>query len=129
MLCVNKYEKEYVAQCRSLMESQLAAYRQLPSEGTFETLFLNNLVLALDRMFVHRTRSLEGKDGNPLNEVRMMCNSILESQGVMTADKTIKYNPAKSVLGIELGKAIKLTEPEFERLSQAFFAEIGAKFT
>jgi len=69
------------------------------------------------------------KDGNPLNEVRMVCNSILQNRGAMAADKSIKFNPAKSVLKLQIGDEIKLTEPEFARLFDAFFAEIEAKFT
>lgn len=113
MLCVTTYTKDYVSSCSSKIEAQLAAYRGLveaarenagdKSESsapaaTFESLFFNNLVLVLDRFFVHRARGLEGKDGNPLNEVRLLCDSILQKDGVMTADKTIKYDPAKSVL-------------------------------
>ena len=40
--------------------------------------FFNGLVLQLDYSFVHRTRNLEGKDGNPLNEVRVLCSSLFE---------------------------------------------------
>jgi hypothetical protein len=32
-------------------------------------LFCNNLMLVLDRRFVHRLRMVTGKAGNPLNEV------------------------------------------------------------
>lgn len=65
--------------------------------AAFEQSFLANLVLVLDHFFVHRTRALEGKDGNALNEVRMLCDSILLNDSVMTANKTIKYDPARSV--------------------------------
>jgi hypothetical protein len=141
MLCVNTYTKDYVNSCRSKIEAQLAAYRVLAgaarekagdssaSAATFEPLFFNNLVLVLDRLFVHRARGLEGKDGNPLNEVRMLCDSILQKDGVTTADKTIKFDPAKSVLRLQPGDEIRLSEADFVRLSNAFFAEIAAKFT
>lgn len=39
-----------------------------------------------------------GKDGNPLNEVRILCNSIMNNNGIMSKDKTIRLNPEKSVL-------------------------------
>ncbi len=91
MLCVNSYTKDYINECRSRMESQLAAYKVLVTTArektsksainsavdSFEPLFFNNLVVVLDGFFVHRSRTLEKKDGNPLNEVRMLCNSIL----------------------------------------------------
>ena len=53
----------------------------------FESFFFSNLVLVLDNLFVHRGRGLEKKDSNPLNEVRMLCNSILQNHGVMVADR------------------------------------------
>jgi len=72
--------------------------------------------------------SSEEKDGNPLNEVRMMCNSILQNHGVLSADKTIKFNPAKSISKLQIGDKIKLTESDFVLLFLAFFAEIETKF-
>jgi hypothetical protein len=44
---------------------------------SFETNFFNHMVLVLDHYFVHRSRIIELKDGNPLNEVRMLCDSIM----------------------------------------------------
>jgi hypothetical protein len=67
------------------------------------------MVLALDSYFVHRARAAEKKDGNPLNEVRMLCNSIMNNNKIMCADKTIKYDPAKSGLEFRVGDEIKLS--------------------
>ena len=100
MLAVATYPQDYVDRCRSRLEAQLVAYEQLVSSvasaeslrSAFEPLFFGNLTLALDACFVHRTRAIEGKDGNPLNEVRMICTSILRSDGVLCADKTVKYS-------------------------------------
>ena len=141
MLCVNSYSEDYIDACRSKVASQLAAYKTLVDAGTpttnaafasaveaFEPLFFSNLVVVLDSLFVHRSRALELKDGNPLNEVRMLCNSILQSGGVMTADKTIKFKPAASVLKIQIGDSIHIGQADFVRLSEAFFAEMEAKF-
>jgi hypothetical protein len=77
------------------MESQLAAYKALVATArektgagksafnaavdSFELVLFNDLVLVLDAFFVHQARGIEGKDGNPLNEVRMLCNSILQN--------------------------------------------------
>jgi hypothetical protein len=91
----------------------------------------NNLVLILDGFFVHRSRTLEGKDGNALNEFRMICTSLPQNHGVMCTDKsnkTIKYSPEKSVVKLKIGDEIKLTESAFAALFKVFFAEIEAKF-
>lgn len=36
---------------------------------SFEAVFFNNMVLVLDSYFTHRTRAIEGKDGNPMNRL------------------------------------------------------------
>jgi hypothetical protein len=134
MLAVTKYPKDYVAACRRRVDEQLAAYgavakKAVPADlARFEPLFFAHLVLALDACFVHRTRGLEGKDGNPLNEVRMLCTSILQHDGRLAPDKTIKYDPARSVLGLAIGEPVAISATDFKRLAKAFFDEIGAKF-
>jgi hypothetical protein len=71
---------------------------------------------------------IKGKDGNPLNEVRMLSNSILLNGGVLAAKKTIKYKPQTSVLKLKIGEKIALTQTEFAPLADAFFSEIEANF-
>jgi hypothetical protein len=95
--------------------------------------FFNTLVLKLDYIFVHRLSGMEGKDGNPLNEVRILCNSILINEGKLQVEKLPGWpNSAvanltlpleKSVLKLKAGDEIKLNEADFVRLVQAFFAE------
>ncbi len=142
MLSVNTYTRDYIDACRLKVEAQLAAYRNLvtiattgtgadetaAALGAFAPLFFNNMVLVLDHYFCHRSRMLELKDGNPLNEVRMLSTSIMENDSRMCADKTIKLDPDKSVLKHKTGDEIKVSEADFMRLSIAFFAEIEAKF-
>jgi len=144
MLCVNNYTQKYIDECRSRVAEQVSAYRTLVAAARtqgatdepvlntaieiFEPHFFNNMVLALDSYFVHRTRAIEKKDGNPLNEVRMLCNSMMNNNNMMCADKTIKFDPAKSVLKYRIGDEIKLSEADFILLSSAFFAEIESKY-
>jgi hypothetical protein len=134
MLGVKTYTKQYIDDCRAKIEADLAAYRALaatsngPALVKFETRYFNCMVLVLEMMFVHRLRMVEGKDGNALNEVRVLADSILANGGVMGTDKTIKLVPAKSVLKYEVGDPIQLTEEAFVRLFRAFFAELDAKF-
>lgn len=135
MLGVSQYTKTYVDECRAMMRGQLSAYRDVAKSAKgaaltrLEAQLMNHLVLALDRYFVHRLRGKELKDGNPLNEVRMLCTSLLEHHGVFSADSTIKYTPDASVLRLKFGDRIAMTAPQFEKLAEAFFADIEAKFS
>jgi hypothetical protein len=135
MLGVKTYTAAYIGGCRRKVDADIAAFQTLAQTAAntdaleaLEAAFFNNLVLVLDGCFVHRLRTVEGKDGNPMNEVRVLCASILEHGGVMTADKTIKLIPSKSVLGYEFGDQIKLTQADFERLAAAFFDAIESRF-
>ena len=133
MLMVASYAKEYVDACLAKVAAQLASYRKVlaaqPREiQSFEHQFFNHMLLALDRYFVHRGRGMEGKDGNPLNEVRMLCDAIMENQGRMSANKTIRHKPEMSVLKFKVGDEIRLNADDFARLSAAFFDEIEKKY-
>jgi hypothetical protein len=138
MLAVNKYPKEYIAGCRAKVASQVSTYQVLlgtvsaSANGAvelFEQDFFRHMVLVLDHYFVNRTRNLEGKDGNPLNEVRMLCNAIMLTDNVLSGDKTIKYTPERSVLKYAIGDEVKLTREQFSELSEAYFKEIEARFS
>jgi hypothetical protein len=85
-------------------------------------------VLALDRYFVHRFRVVSGKDGNPLNEVELIVDSLMLNGGVLRGSNVIKYSSGDSVLGLEIADRISLTAEDFQRLSAAFLAEIETKF-
>ena len=93
----------------------------------FEGLFFNNLTLALDRYYVYRLRKITGKDGNPLNEMEMICDSLINNNGIFQDGTVIKYIPDQSVVKLKVGDKICLTAQEFERLSAAFFAELKSK--
>lgn len=133
MLAVTSYKKDYLEACRAGAKAQLAAFRKLEkaapaAAAAFAPGYFITQVLALDHFFLHRQRSFEGKEGGPLNELRMLCDSIKENDGVMKANSTIKYDAARSQTGIAVGKKIVLDDKAFERLSNAVFAEIGAKY-
>lgn len=135
MLAANSYPRAYVDACRERIAAQVSAYRNVVASSSddaaikaFEPHYFNTMLVALENCFVHRTRALERKDGNPLNEVRMLCNSILSNNSILVADKTIKYDPARAVVKYEIGDQIKLTEDEFVRLSTAFLEDLEQKF-
>jgi hypothetical protein len=131
MLGMKNYPRNYIDRCRSKVDADVAAYVKQAAAAKkqpFETRFFNNMVLVLDHLFVHRLRTIEGKDGNPLNEVRVLCDSIMLNNNIMSADTTIKMDPPKTVLKLQAGEEIKLNEADFKRLSKAFFAEMERKF-
>lgn len=70
------------------MSAQVSAYRKLVRSATdrasveaFEPEFFNNMVLVLESSFMHRSRTIEKKDGDPLNEVRVLSQSLMENDG------------------------------------------------
>jgi hypothetical protein len=137
MLCANSYTKDYIEACRAMLDKQVAAYEHLaaaaggaqePAVEEFEPQFFGNLILVLESYFVHRARGREGKDGNPLNEVRMLSASLMNHDRRLLADKTIKYTPERSVLRIKIGEEIRVGVAGFKSLYSAFLAEIEGKY-
>ena len=114
MLANTSYPKEYVETVRARFGAATGDY--------------GLLVVALDRAFVHRVRKNEGKDGNALNEVRMITDSILENGGVLAANSTIKYTPETAVLGLAVGDEIVVEADGFTRLLDAFLSEIESRY-
>jgi hypothetical protein len=77
---------------------------------------------------VHRLRIVTGKDGNPINEVELISDSLMNNNGVLRGSNVIKYVPEQSVTKLKVGDTIRLTEDDFERLSAAFLDELERKF-
>ena len=142
MLGRKNYTRKEYDDGRSVIANQLAVYKKLASaiasdptdkklESTleaFEVPFFNNMTLVLDRYFVHRLRMTTGKDGNPINEVELLSDSLMNNGGELRENNVIKYVPGDSVLKLEPGDRIRLNAAQFERLSKAFFADLDAKF-
>jgi hypothetical protein len=141
MLGRSTYTQSELDHAKAAVTEQVAAYDRLvwsvqavrdPQAAsaleTFEPLFFNDLVLVLDRFFVHRVRKVAGKDSNPLNEVELLAQSLMDHEGVLRANNVITLVPGESVLGLEPGDRIRLRADEFSRLATAFFAELEARF-
>src|SRR5437773_12215566 len=104
MLGMKTYSQDYINACRARVEADLRAYRKQVGEASskeFEDRFFKDQVLLLDYMFVHRLSGIEGRDGNPLNEVRVLCNSTLLNKGKLQVDRPQGW-PNSAVSGPKL---------------------------
>ena len=129
MLAIAKYPQAYVDSCRAHVGARVAAWDALDGDtAALEPLFFNDLALVLELQFVHRLRKDEGKDGNPANEVRLLASSLIEHDGVLTFEKSLKLKPDTSVLGLAEGDAIALDRDPFVALAEAFYGQIEKAF-
>lgn len=123
MLGRKTFTREEIDQARKAVGTQLAALRMHddPELG-------NVVLLALDRRFVHRVRPVSGKDTNPVTELELVAESLVEHEGVFMTNKAIKYAVDRSVLGLRDGDRIVLDTDAVERLADAFLAELEVRF-
>ncbi|KQX06998.1 MULTISPECIES: hypothetical protein [unclassified Leifsonia] len=132
------FTQDELDHARSEIVDQLAAYEVLAATVTdpaglaaldvFSPSFFNAMLLALDRPFVHRLHLVTGTDGNALNEVEVLVDSLINHGGILQPSTELALDPATSVTGIAFGERIRLTVDQFERLAAAFFVEIEKKF-
>ena len=80
-------------------------------------------------LYVHRVRPVSGKDGNPPNEVELICESLMSNGGIFPGNNVVEYVAEQSVTtGLVAGDEIRLSADQFERVSAAFFAELERRF-
>jgi hypothetical protein len=142
MLGRKDYTQEEFDNGKAAVEQEVAAYGHLATtigsatadkdvtaaREQFEARFFKSMVLVLDRYFVHRLRQVTGKDANPLNEVEMLADSLMNNGGVFRSANVIKWTPDQTVLKLKVGDTIRLTAADFDRLSAAFFTDLKSKF-
>jgi hypothetical protein len=141
MLGRKDYTRQELDNATVAVNRRVAAYKKLAKAveasgdakaqsalADFEPLFGNSMTMVLDRYFVHRLRQVTGKDGNPLNEVELLTESLMNNIGVLRGNKVIKYSPDASVLKLNLGDRIGLDMAAFDRLAKAFLADLNRAF-
>lgn len=134
MLGRSAYDPSQIAACASAFADALEGWQKVAARSDAsaraeaEVRVFNQMVVALDGWFAHRLRRLEGKDGNVLNEVRLIALGLTANRGRFPADGVIRWHAETSVTGLRPGDQIMITAALFETLSLAFLAEMRAKF-
>jgi len=123
MLGRKTFTADEIDRARTAVRAQVAALRRHD-----DPVLANALLLALDRRFVHRIRAASGKDTNPVTELELVVESLLDHDGMLTPNKVIKYQPERSVLGLAPGERIAPDADAVERLAEAFLAELTVRF-
>ena len=113
-----------MAACWRLVAVQSQAEARVAAEAQV----FNQMVVALEGWFVHRLRAVEGKDGNALNEVRLLALGITENGGYFPSEGVINWRPEASLTLYRAGDRIRLSEAVFTRLAGAYLDGIAARF-
>lgn len=66
-----------------------------------------------------RLREVTGKDGNALNEVELLTESLMNNRGVLRCNSVIKFVPEASVLKLNVGDRIQVNTSDFERVAKS----------
>ena len=125
----SSYTSDEVEACRDNCDALLAAWGANDVEdSTLETLVFGQAVVVLHTWFGHRDRGLEGGDGNAMNEVRVIADSIVDNDAVLRVEGPITWVPARTVLRLAVGDEVEITADGFERLTAAYLAAIEATY-
>ena len=125
----NSYTSDEVESCRDACDALLAAWAANDIEDTtLEGMVFGQAVVVLHTWFAHRDRDLEGPDGSPLHEVRVVADSVVGNDGTLRVEEPAGWVPSRTVLRLAVGDDIELTANRFERLAAAYLAAIEAAY-
>ena len=86
------------------------------------------MAVALEGWFAHRLRGAEGKDGNPMQEVRRLALVVTPNASCFPTDHSLKWRAEASITGYHPGAILKLSAPVVSRLAAACLHTVQAKF-
>ena len=123
------YTSDEVESCRDNCDALIAAWgANEVDDSTLESLVFGQAVVVLHTWFGHRRRELEGDDGNALNEVRVIADSIVDNDAVLRVEGPITWVPERTVLRLDVGDDVQITANGFERLTAAYLAAIESTY-
>ena len=123
------YTSDEVESCRDNCDALIAAWgANEVDDSTLESLVFGQAVVVLHTWFGHRRRELEGGDGNPMNEVRVIADSIVDNDAVLRVAGPITWVAERTVLRLAVGDDVEVTANGFERLAAAYIAAIESTY-
>jgi hypothetical protein len=123
------YTADEVEACRDTCDALLAVWAANDvQDTTLESIVFLQAVVVLDAWFAERDRGLEGDDGNPMNEVRVISDSVVGNAGTLRVPEPARWAPERTVLRFAVGDELELTANRFERLAAAYLAAIEATY-
>jgi hypothetical protein len=125
----NTYTSDEIESCRDNCDSLLAAWATNDvDDTTLESLVFGQAVVVLHTWFGHRDRELEGGDGNPMNEVRVIADSIVDNDAVLRVEGPIAWVAERTLLRLAVGDDVAVTANGFERLAAAYLSAIESTY-
>lgn len=129
MLGRTSYSPDELESCRDAADALLAVWQANDiHDETLENLVFTQAVVALHAWFVHRSPELEGTSGNPMNEVRVLADSVIANGGVVRVEGPIRWVPERTVLRLAVGDEVVVTANSYERLAAAYLDAVSDTF-
>ena len=134
MLARTSYDPSQIATARAAFAEMVEGWRSIAARSeararaAAEAQVFAQMLVALEGWFVHRARAQEGKDGNVLNEVRLLALGVTENGGRFPEPGAVRWRHEQSLTGLRPGDPIRMTEALFSKLAEAFLAAMAERF-
>lgn len=121
------------AAARAKVAADVAAFRSFAAavapehRADVEARWFANALVALDARFAHRDPSLEGVDGNPIHEVRLLVTALLRDRPPAEVSPG-RYSTAAAVLALALDQPVALAADPFRALAEAYLQELEGRY-
>ena len=114
MLARTSYDPSQIATARAAFAEMVEGWRSIAARSeararaAAEEQVFAQMLVALEGWFVHRARAQEGKDGNALNEVRLLALGVTQNSGRFPEPGPVCWRPEQSLTGLRPGDPIRI---------------------